>query len=150
MLANRLYQNWWRGLSCRYPEQCYNIILFRVGWGRKASSCAELKRIQSAKCRVPHFSLPPILPLFWVAIFMYYAVHFLYNPSGKWETIRWTRQKLIQLISCSGTPLIRSPKGQKNLAVSTRVFYKKMYGGFGQAAKKSGHNNKVTVLLRWP
>lgn len=52
----------------------YNIILFGVGCGRTASSCTELKRIQSAKCRVPHFSLPPILPFFWVAIFVYYAV----------------------------------------------------------------------------
>lgn len=50
------------------------IILFGVGCGRKASSCTELKRIQSAKCRLPHFSLPPILPFFWVAIFVYYAV----------------------------------------------------------------------------
>ena len=117
-------------------NSAYNIILFRVGWGRKASSCTELKRTQSAKCRVPHFSLPPILPLFWVAIFMYYAVHFLYNPSGKWETIRWTRQKLVQPISYCGTPLILSPMGQKNLAILTRVFYKKMYGDFGQATKK--------------
>ena len=41
----------------------------------------------------------------------------------------------------SGTPLIRPPLGQKELAVLTRVlfvFYKKMYGGFRQAGKKSG------------
>ena len=25
-----------------------------------------------------------------------------------------------------------------------------MYGGFCQAAKKSGHNNEVAVLTRWP
>ena len=34
---------------------------------------------------------------------------------------------------------------QKQLAVLTRVFYKKIYGGFCQAAKKSGRNNEVAV-----
>ena len=39
--------------------------------------------------------------------------------------------------------------GQKHLAVLTRVFfYGKMYGGFCQAAKKSGRNSEVTVLPR--
>ena len=58
----------------------------------------------------------------------------------------------------SGTPLLRSPMGQKKfcringVAVFTRVFffYKKMYGGFCQAAKYSGRNNEVAVLPRWP
>ena len=37
------------------------------------------------------------------------------------------------------------------LAILMRVFFnKKMYGSFCQAAKKSGHNNKVTLLPRWP
>ena len=36
--------------------------------------------------------------------------------------------------------------GRINLvAVLTTVFYKKIYGGFCQAAKKSGRNNKETV-----
>ena len=30
------------------------------------------------------------------------------------------------------------------------IFYKKMYSSFCQAAKKSGRNNEVTVLPRWP
>ena len=37
-----------------------------------------------------------------------------------------------------------------DISVLTRVFYKKMCGGFCQAAKKSGRNNEVTVLPRWP
>ena len=37
----------------------------------------------------------------------------------------------------SGTPFIRSPNVPKKFAVLTKAFlYKKMYGGFGQAAKK--------------
>ena len=37
------------------------------------------------------------------------------------------------------------------VAILTRFFfYKKMYGGFCQAAKKSGRNDEVTVLPRWP
>ena len=57
----------------------------------------------------------------------------------------------------SGTPLLRSPMGPKNFAVLTEwpylrgfFFYKKMYGGFCQAAKYSGRNNEVAVLPRWP
>ena len=39
----------------------------------------------------------------------------------------------------------------KNLAVLTRGFLdKKMYTSFCQAAKKSGRNNMVTILQRWP
>ena len=34
---------------------------------------------------------------------------------------------------------------QKQWAVLTRVFYEKIYGGFCQAAKKSGRNNEVAV-----
>ena len=46
----------------------------------------------------------------------------------------------------SGTPFIRSPMAQKNLAVFKRVFfYKKMNGGFSQATKKSGRTNEVIV-----
>ena len=51
----------------------------------------------------------------------------------------------------SGSPLIRPPSGQKKLAVLTGwpfnegFFYKKMYGSFFQAAKKSDHNNEVAV-----
>ena len=48
----------------------------------------------------------------------------------------------------SGNPLIRSPMGQKNLAVLTgdRInegffFYKKMYGRFPGRPKKQGCNN---------
>ena len=48
-------------------------------------------------------------------------------------------------------PLLRSPNGPKQfgringVAVVTRFFCKKMYGGFCQAAKKSGRSNEVTV-----
>ena len=45
----------------------------------------------------------------------------------------------------SGTPSVRPPLRQKQLAVLTRMFYKKIYGGFCQAAKKSGRNNEVAV-----
>ena len=51
----------------------------------------------------------------------------------------------------SGTLLIRSPMGQKNLAVLTEwpygraFFHEKMYGGFCQAAKTNGRNNEVTT-----
>ena len=52
----------------------------------------------------------------------------------------------------SGTPFLRSPMCPKQFAVLTRAFfYKKLYGDFGQAAKKkSGCNNEMTVLPRWP
>ena len=56
----------------------------------------------------------------------------------------------------SGIPLIWSPMGQKTLAVSTGghikegFFYKKTHGSFCKVAKKSGHNNEVAVLPRWP
>ena len=36
------------------------------------------------------------------------------------------------------------------VTVLKRVFYMKMYGGFCWVAKKSGHNNDIAVLLRWP
>ena len=49
----------------------------------------------------------------------------------------------------SGTPLIRSPIGQKNLAVLTGFLQENLWP-FGQAAKKSGRNNEVIVLPRWP
>ena len=45
----------------------------------------------------------------------------------------------------SGTPLILSPTGQKNLDVLTRVLYKKMYGHFPGSPKNSGHDNEVAV-----
>ena len=45
----------------------------------------------------------------------------------------WAKKKIG---SINGVPLL------------TRVFYKKMYGDFCQAAKKSGRNNEVTVLPR--
>ena len=54
-------------------------------------------------------------------------------------------------VNYSGTPLIWPPLGQKKLAILTGwqyyrgIFYKKMYGSFCQAAKKSGHNNGVAV-----
>ena len=35
------------------------------------------------------------------------------------------------------------------LAVLTGFFYKEMYGRFARP-KKTGRNNKVTVLPRWP
>ena len=47
--------------------------------------------------------------------------------------------------------VINGPKNFYHIngvAVLMRVFYKKMYGGFCQAAKKSGCNNEVTVLPR--
>ena len=41
--------------------------------------------------------------------------------------------------------------GQKHFGRVNKGFsYKKMYGGFCQAAKGSGGNNEVTVLPRWP
>jgi len=40
---------------------------------------------------------------------------------------------------------MRSLMGQKKLAVLTRVFYKRIYGGFCQAARQ-----KVAVITRWP
>ena len=47
----------------------------------------------------------------------------------------------------SGTLLIWSPMGQKNFSRINEgfFFYKKMYGSFCQAAKRSGRNNEVTV-----
>ena len=47
-------------------------------------------------------------------------------------------------------PVNTVTNGPKKLAVLTKAFYKKMYGGFCRAAKKSGRNNEVTVLPRWP
>ena len=35
------------------------------------------------------------------------------------------------------------------VAILKRVFYMKMHGGFCEAPKKSGRNNKVAVLPRW-
>ena len=49
----------------------------------------------------------------------------------------------------SGMPSMRSPMGQKKLAILKRVFYMKMHGGFCEAPKKSGLNNEVAVLPRW-
>ena len=41
--------------------------------------------------------------------------------------------------------------GPKTLGrINEGFFNKKTYGGFCQAAKKSGRNNEVTVLPRWP
>ena len=54
------------------------------------------------------------------------------------------------ILKYSGTPFIRSPMGQKNFAYLRGFFIKEMYGSFYQAAKKSGRNNEVTVLPRWP
>ena len=34
--------------------------------------------------------------------------------------------------------------------VNEVFFYKKMYGNNARPPKKSGRNNEVTVLLRWP
>ena len=47
----------------------------------------------------------------------------------------------------SGTQLIRSPIGQKNLAVLTRVFFtRKSMAGFARRPKKSSRNNEVASL----
>ena len=40
--------------------------------------------------------------------------------------------------------------GNKNWAVLTRVFYKKVYGRFAGRPPKIGGNNDVTVSPRWP
>ena len=55
------------------------------------------------------------------------------------------------------TTLIRSPMSQKNLVVLTgdRInegffFLQENVWSFSRAAKKSGRNNEVTVLPRWP
>ena len=64
--------------------------------------------------------------------------------------------KVIQTSWYGGTQLIQLPMGQKKLAVITRwpyqwgFLYKKRYGYFWRAAKKSGRNNEVTILPRWP
>ena len=56
------------------------------------------------------------------------------------------------MYTASGTPLIRSPKGQNYLAVlkgdriNERFFFnKKMYGRFVRRPKYSGRNNEVAV-----
>ena len=49
---------------------------------------------------------------------------------------------LITVLQLSGTPIIQSPMDQKNLAVLTRIFQKKMHGDFYQVAKK------VAVITR--
>ena len=59
------------------------------------------------------------------------------------------------LLNYSGTLLIRSPKGQKTLAVLTgactnEVFLQENVWPFYQAAKKSGCNQEVNILIRWP
>ena len=47
----------------------------------------------------------------------------------------------------SGTPLIRSPMGQKKLAVLTRGFFtRKCMAVFARLPEKNGRNNAVTVL----
>ena len=56
-----------------------------------------------------------------------------------------SKQGLERLYS-SGAPLIRTPMGQKkNGRIYEGIFYKKMYGGFCQAATKSCLNNEVAV-----
>ena len=56
----------------------------------------------------------------------------------------------------SGTLLITVTNGPNTfgrvngVAILTRVFYKKVYGGFCQAAQKSSRNDELTVLPRWP
>lgn len=50
----------------------------------------------------------------------------------------------------SGTPIIQSPMDQKNLAVLTRVFLQENAWRFLPGGQKSGCNNDVTVLPRWP
>ena len=59
-------------------------------------------------------------------------------------------------LNYSGTPLIRSPMRQKNLAVlmgdriNEGFFYNKMYGRFAGRPKKGAPNSEVTVSPRWP
>ena len=64
----------------------------------------------------------------------------------------WAKTTMLESTIYSGTPLIRSSMGQKNLAVSTgdRInkgfFYKKMYGHFAEGPKKSDRNiNELAV-----
>ena len=53
--------------------------------------------------------------------------------------------------SYSGTPLVRSLMGQKNLAVLTRGFFlQENVWRFLLGGQKSGSNNEVNLLLRWP
>ena len=135
MLANRLDRNSWRGLSCRQPEQWYNIILFKDGWGRKA--CSELKKPrQSAKCRVPHFAPHSILPFLGVAIFMYLYSSLPLQPLRKMRNCQVDPAKTYPANQLQRNSVNTVTNGPKILAILTRVFYKKMYGSFGQAAKK--------------
>ena len=49
----------------------------------------------------------------------------------------------------SGTPLIRSPMGQKNLVVLTGVFFlRENVWRFLLGGQKNGRNNEATVLPR--
>ena len=58
------------------------------------------------------------------------------------------------LMKYGGTPLIRSPMGQKHLAVLIGwpywqgFFLQENVWSFSQAAKKSGRNNEVMLLWR--
>ena len=61
-----------------------------------------------------------------------------------------TNGLLLLVTTYSGTPLMRSPMGQKKLAVlkddhvNEGFFYKKMYGRFARRPKKRGRNNNMT------
>ena len=84
------------------------------------------------------FQFPYRITLCWISVLSHVEKNTV-NPRAvtlllaKCEEVQWN-------------PLIRSPMGQKQLALLTRVFffYKKMYSGFCQAAKK------VAVVTRWP
>ena len=61
-----------------------------------------------------------------------------------------TNGLLLLVTTYSGTPLMRSPMGQKKLTVlkddhvNEGFFYKKMYGRFARRPKKRGRNNNMT------
>ena len=54
-----------------------------------------------------------------------------------WKNRNWQIQR---------NPVNAVTNGPKTFGCINKVFYKKMYGRFCQAAKKSGCNNKVAVM----
>ena len=63
------------------------------------------------------------------------------HPTSIWKHMQFAMKAILEY---SGTPLTRSPMGQKNLAILMTVFYQKMYGCFARQLKN------VAVITRWP
>ena len=61
------------------------------------------------------------------------------------------RARLGTMLKYSGTPLIRSPMGQKKWPYKRGVFFtRKCMAVFARPPKESRCNTEVTVLPRWP